>query len=539
MLCTGTLIVGLLVLLVLTELALRVVGGLATVVGETAGELPPKGEAVRVLCLGDSMTSFGDEQAYPYQLESLLEKRLPERDFHVSVVASPGLDTAALLHGLDPKLSRFEPDIVTAMVGVNDHRPWFVDMNHESVTGERLGWFGKTKLYRLWVLSRHAHLEREHQRDQERLHEEREARLAAKALESNDSRALLRLARHQLTAGERDRARETILKVLAKRDSSEAWMTLAKATDDPTERCRLYRQVLERYPGHHDSYQWPFTQARFQLAIPQSQTTCPFDLEALLQQQIEQLPDAMSYNDLGMYLQSTGRAQEAIEAFQRSDAAQPNSYADLALGKLYHGEGEVELARHHLQASIDRSPSVRASLALGLLEEQSGRLEAAKRAYRSAASLRPPPSHQPVGLRLYRDLDPSRGTVELARLLREQGEHQEAERVSEILTTKLGQHEQFVHLVERIQERGGRVAILQYPRRSTATLEVVLAEMEDTIVVSNVENFEQALEAGGWSSVFVDESGGDFGHLTPAGHALVARAAADAIVEGWFAQSGG
>ena len=34
--------------------------------------------------------------------------------------------------------------------------------------------------------------------------------------------------------------------------------------------------------------------------------------------------------------------------------------------------------------------------------------------------------------------------------------------------------------------------------------------------------------------IFEDRSGGDFGHLTPEGHRLVAEATAQAVIDRWF-----
>src|SRR3989338_1292611 len=78
-----------------------------------------KGE-YRILCLGESTTALGGEDAYPRQLERILNRRLPERRSTVINKGLPGADTSLIISELERYLNSYSPDMVIAMMGIND-----------------------------------------------------------------------------------------------------------------------------------------------------------------------------------------------------------------------------------------------------------------------------------------------------------------------------------------------------------------------------------------------------------------------------------
>ena len=75
---------------------------------------------VRILCIGDSFT-FGlgapKGEDYPAQLERLLKKTFPDKDFRVANRGVCAKNTAMILEDLAGLLDATRPDIVTLMVG--------------------------------------------------------------------------------------------------------------------------------------------------------------------------------------------------------------------------------------------------------------------------------------------------------------------------------------------------------------------------------------------------------------------------------------
>lgn len=78
------------------------------------------GDVVRVLCLGESTTALGGDAAYPRQLERTLNREGAGLRFAVVNAGVPGITSDAVLAGLDDLLDRHRPDVVVAMLGVND-----------------------------------------------------------------------------------------------------------------------------------------------------------------------------------------------------------------------------------------------------------------------------------------------------------------------------------------------------------------------------------------------------------------------------------
>jgi len=74
----------------------------------------------RILCLGESTTAFGGEDSYPRQLERILNRRLPERRSTVINKGLPGADTSLIISELERYLNSYSPDMVIAMMGIND-----------------------------------------------------------------------------------------------------------------------------------------------------------------------------------------------------------------------------------------------------------------------------------------------------------------------------------------------------------------------------------------------------------------------------------
>src|SRR3989338_631778 len=74
----------------------------------------------RILCLGESTTAFGGEDSYPRQLEKILNQRSKGVKFSVINRGLPGATTTDILESLEDNLEKYNPDIVIAMLGIND-----------------------------------------------------------------------------------------------------------------------------------------------------------------------------------------------------------------------------------------------------------------------------------------------------------------------------------------------------------------------------------------------------------------------------------
>src|SRR5207249_3899840 len=74
----------------------------------------------RVLCIGESTTALGGEDSYPSQLERSLNARGKGVSFSVINRGLPAVTTDVIVGHLEENLARYGPDVVVAMMGIND-----------------------------------------------------------------------------------------------------------------------------------------------------------------------------------------------------------------------------------------------------------------------------------------------------------------------------------------------------------------------------------------------------------------------------------
>lgn len=72
----------------------------------------------RIMCLGES-TTF---EQYPGILEEILNRRGDGIRFSVIDKGVVGIDTTGIISGLERNIQKYSPDMVIAMMGVNDDR---------------------------------------------------------------------------------------------------------------------------------------------------------------------------------------------------------------------------------------------------------------------------------------------------------------------------------------------------------------------------------------------------------------------------------
>jgi hypothetical protein len=108
--------------------------GVLEIALRTAGWVILRGEAgrnpvatvgdgtVRILCIGESTTFLGGEDAYPRQLERLLNARPNGPRVTVANAGIPAVTSEYLLARVPGWFATYDPDIVIAMMGVNDPR---------------------------------------------------------------------------------------------------------------------------------------------------------------------------------------------------------------------------------------------------------------------------------------------------------------------------------------------------------------------------------------------------------------------------------
>lgn len=117
---------GLLVALLLGETVFRL-GGLIVQKTEVSSYDRKNKDIYRILCIGDSSTygvgaSDVNKFSYPSQLQKILNEKVPNRKFDVVNLGIPGINSSQVLNRFRNYLSKYNPDLVIVMIGIND--PW-------------------------------------------------------------------------------------------------------------------------------------------------------------------------------------------------------------------------------------------------------------------------------------------------------------------------------------------------------------------------------------------------------------------------------
>ena len=136
---------------ILLELGLRLAGVIVLSIRDRANRIDlSRKDEYRVLCVGESTTYCGDRSyAYPRQLQTILNERIPGKSFTVINKGKPGCSTAYIVNQMDSWIEKYRPDMIVAMMGINDtaasHR------KHEEVGGLRR-WMEDLRVYKVVAL---------------------------------------------------------------------------------------------------------------------------------------------------------------------------------------------------------------------------------------------------------------------------------------------------------------------------------------------------------------------------------------------------
>lgn len=112
---------GFIMALLLLELGLRIGGWVLLSLQESENKIvvSPQ-EQYRIMCLGESTTFIGGEDSYPRQLETILRQKNKKMEFVVFNKGVPAVDTGVILSRLEENLEKYSPNMVVAMMGIND-----------------------------------------------------------------------------------------------------------------------------------------------------------------------------------------------------------------------------------------------------------------------------------------------------------------------------------------------------------------------------------------------------------------------------------
>ena len=435
----------------------------------------------RILCLGESTT----QDQYPKFLEQALNQSNIGVHFSVIDKGRGSTTTRAILSQVESYLAEYHPDMVVAMMGINDlggFIPYEV-----ATTSKTVFLFKSLRIYKLIRLIR--------------LH------LLAKAKEAglyhpNDNRRSF----------EKD---QTYLSGIRLEESSAGFFS----TED------AFKKAIELNPRNDSAYT--------ELGRPYLEQGKYPQAEEAFKKAIEFNPrNDNAYTELGRLYHLQDRFPQAEEAFKKAIELNPrNDSAYFELGWFYHTQHKFLQAEDALKKAIELNPrNDSVYTELGRLYHLQDRFPQAEDAFKKAIELNPRNDNAMGAISvLYGEL----GKPELAK------EYAKRAKMLRLEYYPPGTVNNYRKLKEILDQGGIRSVCVQYPMRNVEPLKKIFEKDQGIIFVDNESVFKQALQKASYKEYFVDIFAGDFGHCTEKGNRLLAQNIANAILKEVFKENQG
>jgi tetratricopeptide (TPR) repeat protein len=454
------------------------------------------------------MTEVGGKDSYPAWLERILNQRNIGVNFSVVNKGKTGINTFYILAHLEENLNKYNPDMVTAMIGIND---------------------GGMVMYPLSKTSSYPPPDK-HIKYYEDIPEANTA-----LFKTSRAYRFLRILWQQLIQKIRKKGiykPEGDKKVFKSgfRFSTTGLKECYAAQMEPEQAEEALKKAIELYSENYNAYR-----ALLCSYTDQAKYT---EAEELLKKLIKLNPkDDQLYVDLGhLYTLQARFFSEGEMALKKAIELNPkNEQAHIELGSLYRcqawvfyrREGNFSKVEELLKKSIEINPrDINSCVELARLYKDRGNLSRAEEMLKKATALEPGQDDRAAaGLAmLYEEM----GKSELAQEYYRKANRLRLENYSLVTTHN------YQELKMMLDKRGIKLVCIQYPLRSIEPLKRMLQGQDGVIFVDNEKVFKDALKKGSFKDYFIDMFGGEFGHCTPEGNRLLAQNLANVILKEYF-----
>ena len=486
------LIFGIFATLLVLEIGLRIGGAFFSFRQDLGNRAAANSGTYRILCIGESTTALGGGNSYPSQLESILTQRFVRRQFKVINKGLVSKTSQDILSQLKENLDRYKPQLVIAMIGINDNRfpmtPVTVGEKIERV-------LERSRVYKLFKMIK-LHLKQKLV----------EKRASPNAKVEHDE---------YMQEGSTD-ASDSALEAFGKESLRIKFLSLQleqyqKQYPNSPKRSQVEQQLAQYksqlsalllYLGRNYRIRKDFVKAEKYLAAVISESPNSFG---------GYLESGSLYKDEKDYARSVGFLKKAV-------AVNPNKlWAYLELARVYDAMGLAQEAFATYQTVLEKKPDeffIFEEIARWFKDHQY--LKEAEQVYRSLVV-------KSADHYLYYD--------ELAQVLSAENKKTEAEYFFGKSRAIKKDNERYlpetVHnyhqIAEMVINRGIRFISMQYPLQDLEPLKRMLSSTKSVIFVENKTNFQEVLKHAEYSEYFYDSFATTFGHCTRLGNQLIAE----------------
>lgn len=474
----GLVLFGLFLCVVVLEAGLRIGGFIILSLQEHRNTLSIRQKgAYRLLCLGESTT----QGQYPVILEQILNQQ--SKGIKFSVIDKGFIGTTSdILSQLEKNLDNYMPDMVIAMMGINDsarHMPFqehFASRIKFSISASQT-----YKLIKfLWL------------------------RIKNKTQELN-------FCKQKVGIGE---VNNITLKLNFGKDKPYLELgNIYNAEGDYGQAETAFKQAIEINPQNYDAY---IISGLFYLQQGDyDQAT------AVFKQAVElNATKADAYIWLGVCYKDQGKYNPE-ELFNKAIQLNPKGeLAYLGLGQYFQEQGRYAEAKNTYEKAIQVNPSnPEGHRGLGWCYHQLKDYDRAEAAFKKVIELAPESNHGYAGLVvLYGELGNYVAMQEYSAKLN-----------NLMFFYKSITKKNYYQLKKILDQRGIKLVCVQYPMCSIKPLKRIFEGEIGIIFVDNEKLFKEALRNAKYEDYFIDNFAGAFGHCTEKGNRLLAENIANII----------
>jgi len=483
--------VGIFAALIALELVLRLGGLVFATLQERQNQSGSSSGEFRILCIGESTTALGGENSYPYQLEEMLKKARPDLKVKVINKGLVSKTSADILAALPGYLNRYQPNLVVAMIGINDLPD--VDVKNP-LAGLWRTLARRVRVIHLFDLIS-AHLQSKFVGAGTKgrtpavgapppVDEEKKVFNSAESVREflAPGMQMLTLLQARLAATKVESERQALAEQIGKLRIRQSWLYV----------------TLGHYYLIRDNCQE---------AMPQYQQALTLDSK-----------NYGAYVELGQCYEKQGRCDVAVNLFERAYIIDPEAIlGGMGLGRCYDTLGQQDKARAIFAKLMKNDKDLfKARQDIGDWFAEHKYFSEAEVVFRKALA------EHPDDYLLYGRLA---GVLEqTGRAAEAAGLRQKEQTLSERADGYLPEtRENYQRIADMILKRGITLVCMQYPMRALEPLTKVLSGRTGIIFVSNRNNFQQALATAEYNDYFSDSFAGYFGHCTRRGNRLIAE----------------
>jgi tetratricopeptide (TPR) repeat protein len=492
---------GIIVCCVALEIILRLCGFILTSSQRRDNAISKqKLNAYRILCLGESTTAaFLGQKPYPLQLEEILNQRVIGIEFSVINKGAIAMNSSFIVSKLDEYLKEYNPDMVIAMMGIND-----CGYTVEKQDTGFYSYFNHSRLYKFLRIVWEKYF------------------LRAKDQESPQ----IKISQDKIVSSciGRDCPADSG-SVVKEGDNSFDYQALGMRYKDEgkfSEAKESFRRQINIDPAGPDSY--------FQLGCLYEDEGKFSEAQMLYIKAIKLAPktkSALVYRKLGELCEKDSRYQEAETYFKKSILLDPLvKESHERIGLFYRNRGSFALAEEAYKKALEIDPTFYfACRELGMTYKLQNKFKEAEKLFSDFIKVNPENDriYQDL-IQLYDDI----GDEARSYLYREK-----AKDLKQYCRAKITANN-YNKLKDVLGSYRIRLVCVQYPMRDINMLKSMFVDSEGVIFVDNEKFFKDAVKESNFNEYFIDKMFVDFGHCTSKGNKLLAENIAKAIMQEVF-----